>query len=802
MNSIIGLNGDFSKVPVIPENLNKDQLHMLIPEGYEDMIRTEYRQETAILELHFVEEEKADKGFISISSSLYNPQSRGVSFPKFLIEQEFRKQKIDYLKPNNSNRFIFNQNELLWIVLQQRFESLREYSIKYSNLLNKDIKSVSDFKTNSPLKAYNAIQKEKNSYVILSLFNPKTGVLKKRNNSFCIGNILDSGDFKVSPSELSVLLSKLPLHFTAESNGEKSKFTLCPYDQPFPYRSIGLKFFSDERKRPFVKSIFPSKQNLPARLKTHVTADAVPIMNFKANSVFAQDYILDPETKTVSPKDECYVEALCVIHPFTETGKFLFGEIEASRKIVTTYVTVRESVLPVIHNLEEDTTFVVGNHFKAVRGVIDLGVDSLGNSITISDCHDATIVDVIPKGVWGVTKVTLEVNRYSGNARIDSNTGLKGVTKCKPNLGKITIPDLNKELKPDLVFGMNSFKAKGNSIELARSALAVKLGYYKPKHVTGLLNTLNEEEINLASNSLPEYSYIDEFGIERPVQIGIVYYRYTELCYVYQSFKPQKFSFECGRVLHSLEDKRLFNAIWKDYIDPERLSDVLELEKVHSDRQGIFQEDELPVYSPNFIKDKKIFAKEDLVDTVISNTEMASKLLDPNFNKGFYINYRSYNNGHLVRIPSADFLNRYVSVNDDKSFMYPRLLVLISRLIKDCLENTSHFSFPKVKKFDNTPVARYYATIKGLLYSSEDASVMMVQTLSRPEVMGFAGKQNVEPLLPDNVCLVMDDSIYKRAIKEALGDDGAVQELQYNFYGMHTRSPFYNRMLTEKTVSS
>ncbi len=115
-------------------------------------------------------------------------------------------------------------------------------------------------------------------------------------------------------------------------------------------------------------------------------------------------------------------------------------------------------------------------------------------------------------GPYGRENISLRIAVRAGNARIDSNTGLKAVTKGKPYLGKIILED-GKELRPDMAFGMNSFKAKQNGIKLARAALATDLGYYKPKHWSNLLNTLDELEINTASQSLPNYKYYDEFGI-------------------------------------------------------------------------------------------------------------------------------------------------------------------------------------------------------------------------------------------------------------------------------------------------
>lgn len=788
MENIIGLNGDFRRVPFISPNLDQSEVHQLIPDGFEDLISFAVNSITGDIELT-LENDESENSIINIPKTIYNPQSKDVTFPKFLIEQEFRNNNVDYFDPKDGNRYIFNQNELLWITLQHRLTSLSSYKVVYANLIMTDISQIKDFQTNSPFKAYNAIQKEKYSYLILSIFDNRTKMIKYKSGNNCIGNILKTKDYKVNSIALSALLHRLPLRFTAESNGEKSKYTLCPYPEEI-FRSVGLKTFIDPKtKVPHVTSLFKSAQNLPSRYKTHITADATVIADFKPTSVFAQDYLPNSETRTYSPKDECYKEAICVIHPFTQTGKFLFGEIEASVDVNRTPVIVRESITALFH--DDHMYFDIGETKQASnKGSILVGKDIEGKPVVLSNCISAKLETESYVGAFAVRKLVFSVKRCSGNARIDSNTGLKGVTKCKPNLGVINFDNSNlSKLKPDLVFGMNSFKAKGNSIILARAALAVKLGTYKPKHFSGLLNTLDEDEINKASESLPDYHYIDEFGEVIPVQIGVVYYRYTELCTTYTSWEKQKFSFECGRVLHSLPDKTLFNAIWDNYIDPDRLGVVLEFQKILEDRESIFDSESLPVYTPKYIIEQKIFKTTDLVTSVISSGESNSKLLDEEFNKGFIINFTNSPRGFYLRIPPASMLNMYCTETDDRMYMYPRLLVLISRIIQYILENRLGLLFPREFKngytFEQTPVGRYYSEVKGLLYTSPEASVMMVQTLSRPEVTGFAGKQTVEPLLPPGVVLIMDDNLYNKVYEYISPKERGTQ-----LYGLHARSPF------------
>ncbi len=56
------------------------------------------------------------------------------------------------------------------------------------------------------------------------------------------------------------------------------------------YRSVGHTLFQDSKGKYFFKSLFKAAQNITARNKTHVTADAKEIYAFEPDSHFAQDY--------------------------------------------------------------------------------------------------------------------------------------------------------------------------------------------------------------------------------------------------------------------------------------------------------------------------------------------------------------------------------------------------------------------------------------------------------------------------------------------------------------------------------
>ena len=777
----LGLTGSFKNVPEIPSNLSIHDAHLLIPEGFEDIVAMEIDENSKTLLLEVLTDNNRKNTIITIDSSLFNPKDNGYFYPKFLIEREFKRiPNLDYFN-NKTDRFIFNQNELLFIALQHRLMHFKQFKNAFGNLINSDVKSIKNFINHIPNTAYNAIQKDEHSYIILSLFNYKTGQLKRVKNNSCLGTLLKNKAYHPSPYIFDKLMDTLPIHYSSESMGEHSKYVLSPYENDDIYRSLGHKTFKDKNGNWYCKSLFPSKQNLPARNKTHVTANAYPIANFKPVSLLMQDYLANPETQSYTSKDECYIRCLVAIHPILDNNKFLYGEVEASAKVVETLVIERESITDQF----EDIYIQVGQTVKANKdNIVNVGININNEIKYIENCTEVTLKHNNVVGALGVNKLIFNVTRPAGNARLDSNSGLKGVTVCKPNLGQINIPSLGFKEMPDLVFGMNSFKTKENGIAIARATLAVELGLYTPKKF-GLLNTLDPDEVLAAAKSLPEYQYYDMFGIPQTVQIGVIYARFTELCYIYKSYRNQSFSFEAGRILNSLEDKTLFNTVWDNYVNPDKKEVVFELEKILLDKTNIYQED-IPSYSISQIQSQKLFTEKDLVLNPMLTIKSESKLLDEEWNKGFFLNLTSVGAG-IVRIPSAKLLNLFVSQSENKMYMYSALTVIISRMLNSIIFRQQYFLTPRENKQSITQT--YYSEINGMLYSDEDAAMMLIQTLSRPEVPGFAMKQNTDYILPNNTCVIFCKETYNRAIKNALGKDHSLHELKHGFYGLHIRSP-------------
>lgn len=797
MQEPIGRNGQFRSVPHIPATLTGTQPLMLIPDGFEDLIQVQLKQHEISITL--LNDEYRDNEII-IPDTIYNPEKNRVSYPKFLIERGSFKKKIDYFT-DHSDRYIFNQNEILYIALQHRLLTFVNRAVAYSRLLVNDISAVNSFANNTLCVAYNAKLKDEHSYIILSLFND--------NNEFkkgTIGDLLNRKGYIPNSLVWARLKDQLPIQYSSESGCSKTgKLVLSPYANGPIYRSIGHSLYKDEKGKFFFKSLFKSAQNITARNKTHVTADAKEIYDFVPTSNFAQDYIYDAEKEIYVSKDQCYKAAIVVIRPINEeTQQYLYGECEVTQDFYNTYVWKEHKILEAFDHLciPED-----GDIVHASSHTNEHGFTSYDEKILIGRVEeDGGFRDVYIEGVkavqfvrrrmttgpYGRETISLRVAVNAGNARIDSNTGLKAVTKGKPYLGKIVLED-GTILRPDMAFGMNSFKAKQNGIKLARAALAVDLKTYAPKHWSNLLNTLDEDEINNASKSLPSYSYYDEFGeLQENVQIGIVYYRYTELTDVYASYGNQSMSHECGRNLYHNLDTDLFKHIWDRFVNPDMKEALIEFQKILL-KSDVFQDEkDVPHYTIKDVKRLKLFNDNDILTSTIQLTQSSTVLLDEEFNsKGFFFDFRPQL-GPLIRIPCAKTLKMFESELATGAWMYHAVFITIGKIIKALLTDRPFFIFNRktVKEKRDTLSDRYLRDIYGIIFTSEKSAEMRVTTLSNPQMPGFAMKQSVDVLLPNNTLVITDDELYQRIERTCFGkEDGPVQSLQTGLYGLHVRNP-------------
>ena len=822
---------DFKDVPNIPANIkleDKEQINLLIPKGFEQFI--EWRSENGNLVLVIKNAEQEDNRETKISPSLFNPSKSGSYWPKFLFEVSTLGLRTSYFQKDSE--YILNQNQMLYMLLQHRLCMYASMNKAWIGVLVKDIEALMSFVGYVKPVAYNAIKRLEHTYVVLSPWTQGSTLefreLKSRFDHKCIGDVLKHRTFIPTEGKWKEICKDMDIHPSSESSMSKTaKIVVKPFNQGELYRSVGYRLFTNTAGDVFAKSLFKAAQNITARWKTHTISNAYETAN-PATSIFIQDMIHDG-TKYVN-KDNCLVRALVVFNPMCrKTKRFLGGEVEASASFVKTVVWKTKNVTQEFESIALEIGKTIESDDQN-RVLIGYGINS--EPVYFYDCLSMRLEGITYSGDKAVPKLRLRYSYNAGNGRLDSNTGFKGVTKAIPYTGKIVFPnftmipdsDTNESaephwqqseacdkyparfkdkfmdlvLKPDLIAGMNAIKAKGNSIALARAALAVELGTYKPTHDSGLLNTWNEGEINNASNSLPEFKYINKFGVEEAVDVGVVYVRYTELGVLHTKFKDQSFMFESGRGLHSNENNELFDVIWKNYIDPDKLEAIKELQKIICDKTGAYQKlDDLPMYTPEKLFENfkgKLFTVDDLILKTMLGAESNSKILDEEWNKGFYINLKDHD-GPVVRIPSAKTFNIFISELQDKMWIYPAILINACKMIEHCLNIPKNEGKPKIGYIFDVNGKRYTAhrqymeEIKSVLYSGEESAQMMIQLLSKPQIKGFSLKQVVEPLLPKNVVCILNDRLYNQALEHVYGEDKDYYELTHGLYALSVRNP-------------
>ena len=738
----------YTEVPSIPANLDKSQLHMLIPEGFA-FIDTEFQNSTLVIKILKADIEDTE---LRIEEVMYNPQQAGTYFPLFLFETStLTTRKITYTKDS-----VLNQNQMLYMLIQHRLcqfqEQIREGRSAYGYLLQNDIAELCKFMQYVRPKAYNAIQAINNTWVLLSPWDMYTATLSNLTmKNLYLGDVLKNGRYKPSKENLKLIFKALDIQPSSESSASKTgKVVVHPHDVQL-YRSVGFK---TDHKTNSLTSIFPPKQNVVARLKTHLIADAYELKD-SANSVFFQDNLPNQEKKIYEPKDLCLRKTVVVFESMDrDSQRFVCGEIEVSKSFAETELFVEETITEQF----EEVYIQVGETITSQSGRIKIGM-KLDETEKYIHAHEVKCISRTLVGLLGVEKVRLKIKRAVGNSRIDSNTGLKGVTKVKGNLGTIQFPD--QTIVPEMIVGMNATKAKVNTIVLAQAALAVDLGYYKPKSVYGLLNTLDEKEINEAAKSLPQFVYTNEFNEVKEVFVGLAYPRVTELASTYGQYKDMSFMFESGRLLAQNGNRPLFEHIWKTQIKEKHLNLITELQKILLDKGFSYPDDNLPRYSPAKLLKDKIVTRNDLLTSKLQASPFQSVLLDEEWNKGFYLDLSSHG-CKMIRIPSAQMLNSMIHQLPDKMWIYPSIFVTMCKILGYALPNAEGrlnigYIQPRNKTDRMTESKRYYEDIKGTLYTSETNSQMVMQKLLKLKLKGsLASKVQIHssPITQWLLCVV------------------------------------------------
>jgi hypothetical protein len=786
-------------VPKLPINLTiAEAMKQLVPHGFSDVITVAEDSDSIAIS---VIQGEAHNNVISIPQKIFNPSSKGAIFPHFILQvSTLFNFKIDYF--NECNHLVLNQNQLIYLAIHHRLTMLRSNKVHYSDLLNKDIVKISQFGEYSNYSTINSIRKTKNSYIILDVWNLDSknlphGIIWKgyyhRDNGYTenpIGEMLDLKSF--NKEKLTSLFRDLDIQPASESMAsENNKFVVAPHGKAF-YKATGYGLFKGkceqlkiqqqmalnsqksnnaplpasyvaDGKYFYIKTIFDTaKANIPARFKSHVVSDSYSFPQ-ASRCIFQQDII----NKETLAGDGTKINALVVFDDINpETDRLTCGEAEVSAKFATQLVFKDETIKGIFKEIyvKEGDILIGDDAFRAV-----FGKDDEDNDIVRHGFKTIEIKTVEDTGINGSYKIVARCTRYIGSGRVFSNTGFKAVTKPKPSVGRVKI-EFNsgdvREMNVDIVTGMNAVKAKHNTIMLAKAALAFELDQCND---LPYLNSMNEQQISDAANTFEKVLWTDQNGVEKEVYAGIIQVSVNELSYMFNHVKPQSFMPESGRFLYNGGHKELFNEIWEHNVDPDNKAIVLELQKIILDNSGYYiNRDKLPVYSTEGLRKLGVYDPSDLKFEKKPKFKHVSKLLDEDYNKGFYLDLR-YRNGGYVRFPSAKLLNTFVGQAADGEWIYPQLFINVSNCLECCIsmkeDGTYNIGFLNNRKQDGKKyrVENYIEQAKKILHSDQN----FASTLLKPKVLGVGMKQMVDCLVPRGVVVISDTNTYSKLAKEA-----------------------------------
>lgn len=818
---------DPMEVPSLPINMTGEEaLKQLVPPTFSDIVTV--TEDLDSIAINLVQGE-SHNNVVKIPSKIFNPERKGVMFPRFILQiSTLFNFKIDYF--GESKHLVLNQNQLVYLALHHRLTMLRNNKVHYSDLIKKDIAKISQFGEYSTYSTINSQLKNKNSYIILDTFSLDSnnlpyglkwkGYYDKNSDSYkenCIGEMLDTRSF--TKEKLTSIFRDLEIQPASESMAsENSKFVVYPHQKRF-FKATGYGLFkgisnelqnsqiravqnqardgavlpasfSTDGSYYYIKTIFDSaKANVPARFKSHVVSDSYSFPQ-ASPCIFKQD-IVNHETMA---GDGTKVNALVVFDDINpETDRLTCGEAEVSAKFATRLVYKDETIKGVFKELHVKEGDKLSGE-EAYRAVF--GIDSEGNKIVRNGFKTIEVLSIEDTGLNGSYKIVARCTRYVGSGRVFSNTGFKAVTKPKPKLGKVSISFDDgsvEQMNVDIVTGMNAVKAKHNTIMLAKAALAFTKGQCGD---LPYLDSMNERQVSDAANTFGKVLWTDTNGVEKEVLAGIIQVSVNELSYMFNHVKPQSFMPEAGRFLWNGGQKDLFNEIWKHNIDTDSREAVLELQKIILDTAGTYiKEDGIPVYSIEGLRKLAIFDESDLKFEKKPVFKHKTKLLDEDYNKGFYLDLR-YRGGGYVRFPSAKLLNLFVGQTAGGEWIYPQLLVSVSNCLDCCITRNEQGTYNIGYLNNNTGNGRKYRVenyrdqAKRILHSEQN----MASTLLKPKVLGVGMKQMVDILVPKGTVVISDTRTYSKLANEAGYEWDVIAAKEDNpvidhFHGMCIRNP-------------
>lgn len=673
--------------------------------------------------------------------------------------------------------------DLMYILLEDRFKHLSRYETIYGGLIQQDVSNVLNYAGYMRGNAFNTKVKNQNVVVLLDPYvSGYNGISMKR-----AGKALGDWLFADRPGDLATRAQLSAMNIIPGSETMLSEsYKAVVYQGASDFKAPGYETVYNENGSVYgIRSLFKPAQSLPARLKTHLHGEAYSYLN-PDNAIYLQDAVFN-EDGTYKAKDDTLRNMIVVFEEIDEDSyRFGAGEIEVSERFGTEVVHMKKH-----KEVQLDEVFIrAGNSYQSNKGKIKIGtIDGELRSIDLVD--EIYVTSIQETGFSKGYQIEYIAYNKASNARITSQTGLKGVTKVMAGCGYIKYFGQMQYI--DAVCSINSLKGKMNTIILAQAALAVYLGFYVPKQGK-LLDSLDEEEINAAAKSLPDLEYVDRDGNIKIAKVGLIQASVTELGSMYTRIKPQTFSFNALKYIKQEEDSRLADYILEHHVSAESKAMVMELGKIIQDEHGYFSEDDsLPIYTLDEIRE--LFDESDLVLQKRSILPCSSKLLDEEYNTGFYIHCKPLQNKY-IRIPPAKMLNDLCGELANGEYIYPDILINISKIISHCLPDAKgatlyHYvvHHPNERnKSRMTASMAYLRCCRRMLFLEEAYGNKMIQSLLAPVMPGIGLKQLTDKYVPEGKVVILDNTTYRRLREIALEENAG--NFDYSIKAFAVRHPF------------
>lgn len=784
------------QIPVINKNSTPSEVFSIFREHLtaEGRIEFELKSDTFGFKVINVINDKTVETEFIIPESFFNPKNH---WPHFA----FCSRHINKRAPIE----VINHFEMLFFFLAERFEDTLKNNEIFTTYIRRDIKLITNFVEYVSPNAFNANLKSSNLLVLWAPYSTNTGTsLVYKNRDLPIGDLVHQRVI-TSPDKEAIIAMANCFNLMPGSEtmlSESNKIVVSNGEAEISCAGFGFEYDNEDRIVGF-SSIFPRASALPARLKTHVNGNHFGVLQ-PDKPLFIEDAAINPdgsfafdENGDHIPLDNGGLDAIVVYQDIDfESYHQVGGDLEVNRRIGNQIVFMNR------HKETEFDEILVkeGETYTARNGSVTLGVFDR-RPIAVDNVVKIEVTKVSQNGYNNSARIDFVAYYKVGNSRITSHTGLKGVTKTMMTCGHIYSDDF--EMEVDILTGVNSIKAKEDTVRLMQAAFALKYGYYIPASGDKLLSSMDEDEINAAAESIPEVTFKmvrEGKEVEFKTRLyGVIQINYTEIGSHFTVVRSQKMSFNALRYISQTKDSNLAQYILDNCIDPDEKSAVIELMKCLNDKTRRFVSAEhKPVYTLSSLKNH--FSEKDLILEHSSIFPLYSKLLDEDFNKGFYINLSEQRQNTLVRIPDAKTLGMFCSKQTNGEYVYPGILIEVCKIIQNALLGKPYYYriIPSRNESNQNRVSaygNYMASLKSMLYSSEISGQTLIQTMITPRLRGVNMKQMHDIYVPDGVVVVLNNRIYTDLheyvypTKNLPVEQGIIQAFK-KLYAFTLRSPF------------